>query len=59
MTIPEDAIETKQDFWVCNPSSQIQNRVPHEWMYPRRGIYRCRRCQLVVTKAQMKAGTDA
>ena len=37
------------------------NRRPHEWRYLGRvaQAYRCTTCQLQVTKAQLKAATDA
>lgn len=45
---------TKVDYFIC-PGGE-----PHSWDYrgKRSQEYRCRRCRLVVTKADLKEATD-
>lgn len=49
--------ETKDNLWTHGTGSAKR---PHEWLYLGRVAqsYRCWVCQLVVTKAALKEGTD-
>lgn len=52
-----DAEAAVVNYWTHGPAN---NRRPHEWLYLGRvkQAYYCRICQLQVTKAALKEGTD-
>lgn len=49
------------DYWVCASGERIG--LPHDWFYRtpkgRPGNYRCWNCQVEISKADLKEGTDA